>query len=785
MDPSHPIIPSLTPSSSTNGKEREAQLSAARAKGLSQLHAALQAGAVDQVWSAYTELRNRQIERDPYTFTSETAVLDGIITPWECHRMIGILANEATKTKAGINRLLRVLADLRGQQRRLLARIERASGTRHASRRNVLRQELQAWDEVLTPSLLHTTLVHIGKSLRSVGLDEIDEVLDQLLTYEANEQSRSQTTFQQDQRLPSPNPSKASSKAKAASQDGLAALRDRVLSPLARSAVKKRLESRRPPVNSPDLATYNTLLDIITRTVRRSSPIGQSTSAQGNDQDDEGDSVAKLTQEERGSHSAQLDASLASKLQRFGLDPEAAPVQLDSRERADRLFHSTLERMQRTSGLEPDAITYNIMISMYSLLDRWDAVRRILRTLADEDMLNIDCVNNALHHWQVRGPLSSSRASDREAGDNGAIESALQVYGQLRQNLVQAELGSHHSTIAYGDADIHPRSKSTERSEAFDASGEAGPLSWPEENEGSGDAHRSHSVRTPANEAVDAVLGMPSVPHNVLPDEVTYAMMINSLARSGRFADAFGVFKDLVSTPTRTQSRSNDDRDEEASYASKAALVEEKKMQPTLAIFVSFFRGFAKYGRPSQAIHYDAEHPERTTWEPVPSSEDGGEVATTRTTPTQQQLELWRIETFQQIFDAFLGFEPEMDPILADRGGGRVRRDDESASRPISTPYGWVSLAEKRRLDAARQAPSPNQLFWILTAIRRVSGDHARWSLAMWSQVVTKFEGAVPSEAAWKGFRLDNRLTRVVEHLQTRLQEEHDEHDEHHPAYDR
>ncbi len=100
-----------------------------------------------------------------------------------------------------------------------------------------------------------------------------------------------------------------------------------------------------------------------------------------------------------------------------------------------------------------------------------------------------------------------------------------------------------------------------------------------------------------------------------------------------------------------------------------------------------------------------------------------------------------------------------------------------------------MSLAEKRRLDAARQALSPNELFWILTAIRRVSGDHARWSLAMWSQVVTKFEGAGPTEAAWKGFRLDNRLRRVVEHLQTRVQQEHAEHAEHdgahHPAYDR
>ena len=36
-------------------------------------------------------------------------------------------------------------------------------------------------------------------------------------------------------------------------------------------------------------------------------------------------------------------------------------------------------------------------------------------------------------------------------------------------------------------------------------------------------------------------------------------------------------------------------------------------------------------------------------------------------------------------------------------------------------------------------APSPDQFFWLLTAMRRVSGDHARWVLLQWERVWRKF----------------------------------------------
>ncbi len=126
--------------------------------------------------------------------------------------------------------------------------------------------------------------------------------------------------------------------------------------------------------------------------------------------------MAKFTEEHIESHSAQLNASLASKLQRLDLDPDAAPIHLDALERADRLFHSVLDRMQRVSRVEPDQITFNIMITMYCLLDRWDAVHRVIRTMRDREQLNTQCVNNALGQWIIRGAASASRANKTEAG---------------------------------------------------------------------------------------------------------------------------------------------------------------------------------------------------------------------------------------------------------------------------------------------------------------------------------------------------------------------------------
>ncbi|EST08254.2 Pentatricopeptide repeat [Kalmanozyma brasiliensis GHG001] len=605
----------------------------------------------------------------------------------------------------------------------------------------------------------------IGTSLRTAGLEELDQVLDQLLTYEANEQSRRKAADHRGSFAQSSTPTVPT--------NALHELRTAILSPVVQSALRKR-PGKQPECDFPDLATYNTILHIITGTVHRSkvTAAGSSKYEQKFDEDEaDDDVVTKFAEQQLDSQAAQLEASLTSKLRRFHLDVDAAPLHLDAFERADRLFHTVLDRMQRKSRIEPDAVTFNIMITMYCLLDRWSEVHRVIRSANDTGALSIDSINNVLSHWLARGPTSKSRQRNGHDVPADAADSALEVYRQLRQNLVRVELASQDASIAYG------RMQRDRPEHSADSQDQLGPLAWPDRNEAARSSRSQTSLDMHENGAVEAVLGLSGLPAHITPDEITHALMINSLTREGRFADALGVFKDLVSTPRR-QSTAGSKTDRTRQRRNSSQDKQEKSMQATVPMFISFFRGFARYGRPSAAIDFDPNSPESTSWGPVSKPDaaflDEGEVEEAPQ-PLQeekhaQQLELWTIDTFQPIFDAFLGLEPEMQRAIPGSQTAQVldaRR--ELLDRRVSTPFGWLTSTEKRQLDAIRRGPVPKELFWILTAIRRVSNDHAEWSLAMWQKVVDKFSSESrpsPSHLGWTGFRLDSRLHRVLAHLQ-------------------
>lgn len=767
LDPESPLIPSLTPAVSLKSRAEHQTLRQRRAQKLSQLHAALDSGTADAVWSAYLDLRQlSSVEHTPLSIHKLDP--DSALTAREYASVVKVINNDATKSKRGANRILRLMADVRGQQRRLLSQLQQANEADDLARSRILRRELDAWDGLVSPELLNTTIARIGRSLRSIGREEIDLVLDQLLTYEANEHSR---------RKPPSRSSNATSNniSSTTTAGAFDHLRMAMLSPAVQTKLGKR-RSKQRLVDFPDLPTYNTILDIITRTLHRSKihRHAESKELQAYDEEDD-DQMARVAEQQIDQHSAELSASIANKLNRLDLDADAASLHVDAFERADRLFHSVLDRMQRKSHLEPDATTYNIMITMYCLLGRWDKMHQVIRSANSRGLLSIDCINNALGLWLVHGPASSQHVRHRDQLEPEAMESALELYRQLRQNLVSAELASQRSSISYGRRNstwqkplgtgVHGRKSH----EGF------GPLAWPDRDD-LDPARSAHDLTmAPRNDALQAILGIPSLPQQVMPDEITHALMIKSLTREGRFADALSVLKDLVSTPVHRADNGFND----VKVSSKR--LDDRRMRPTLAIFDSFFRGFSRHGRPSAAIVFDSLYPERTEFELLPTvASDDDEVDGTREalqpgkdSPHVQQLQLWRVEAFQEIFTAFLDLEPDIEGALGSTARGQsLNRGSRSASRNISTPFGWLTLAEKRRLDAIRRAPSPNQLFWILTAIRRVSDDHAEWSLAMWQKVANKFDphhSLLFDKVGWTGYRLDNRMRRVIEHLEARL----------------
>ncbi len=77
---------------------------------------------------------------------------------------------------------MRLMSDVRSQQHRLLTQLQHAYDTHNESQTHLIQHELQEWDSIVSPQLLNTTITHIGSSLRTVGLEEVDQILDQLLT---------------------------------------------------------------------------------------------------------------------------------------------------------------------------------------------------------------------------------------------------------------------------------------------------------------------------------------------------------------------------------------------------------------------------------------------------------------------------------------------------------------------------------------------------------------------------------------------------------------------------
>lgn len=129
-------------------------------------------------------------------------------------------------------------------------------------------------------------------------------------------------------------------------------------------------------------------------------------------------------------------------------------------------------------------------------------------------------------------------------------------------------------------------------------------------------------------------------------------------------------------------------------------------------VYHAFFAAFARFGVPASVRRRGAA-PDAWEWhERTP----GG----------------WGVAALAELFEGYLRVQP------ADAPPRRVRR---------------------RRGAVRAPAPSPEALYQVLCALRRVGGAHRAWVATQWARVVDKFADA----AHWYGFRVDARLARALE----------------------
>lgn len=285
-----------------------------------------------------------------------------------------------------------------------------------------------------------------------------------------------------------------------------------------------------------------------------------------------------------------------------------------------------------------------------------------------------------------------------------AVDDVMEVYGVLRANLVQREMDKSYP-------------KASTRSEGDD---EDNKTDLPRADE----------------PTLRQIIDLDNLPVEFVPTHITYALMIRVLTRAGRLSDALGVFKDLVSTPEPGSAEC---------------------FQPTLEIYASFFKAYAMHGKPSQIVHYDDQQPEQSQWAANNEARTGENEDTNNT-----QAAMWNMDTFREIFANFLQFTPVLHYLPQQPADGLTGATLDQAVRTDNFDLSRLPLESKH----LNRAPSPSTLFWILTSLRRVSGNHARWTLAMWQKVEDKFSNARSDDGSqWYKYSLDPRLHRIINSL--------------------
>ena len=438
----------------------------------------------------------------------------------------------------------------------------------------------------------------------------------------------------------------------------------------------------------PDQDTFNTLLSIVCRTVhpwtRKSSVSPRHL------HEDDAHAELRSVQPVFGP-----DNTLPSHIARLGVESDNGVYTTAT---AGKIFDAILDRMRHGAGLTPDAVTYNVMINMYARLEKWDEVASTVRTMCKAGMLDTPAVNTLLWNWVRRAPKT-------QIGPD-PIDEVGQIYQAMRGNLLFLERQRHSQDIAEEGSESERGNGQEPRDPALRDSPKV-PSRQPRDMHG-----------------LDGILSADQLPAHIIPDEVTYSLLIKLYTFRGDFSVALATFKDMVSTPQVELVRRKDGDGYEIQQGGQ-----EASIQPSIAVYDSFFRAFAKHGVASDLVRYNEYNPIRSEWEAVVGAETEGSP--------------WNIHTFTQIFEGFM----RLQPVAEERS-----QEDRNGT--------GVGIGLKNR------APSSNQLFFVLTAIRRVSGDDARWSLAMWDQVVDKF-----SDSRWTGLRLNDRLRRVEEFLQEKLNE--------------
>lgn len=413
-----------------------------------------------------------------------------------------------------------------------------------------------------------------------------------------------------------------------------------------------------------------------------------------------------------------------------------------------RLFEAVWHRLCHIA--KPDADSYSTVLLLESKLAPWrgllsgsddlfEPLRRVALRLFEKKMLETDHVNQLM--WSTLRYNPAEHQSYDQPGEFKwpDVDDCMDMYQEMRGNAVRVE------------------------------------MEW--ERRQSGEPERTIGSASSAGALLNWSKGLPII---ILPDQITYDLLIRGFAWRGDLQRASCILNEMTQSCVGTQDRLR---------KLKRGRVDTKEEEPpsllyaaTLSTFDSFFRGFAKHSRPYDLVHFDVTDPGASEWKAMEGDEEQND---------------WSIESLQDLFEKYLALDSRKcrealegycRPAAAKTRTGRseeeVDQDDWYVDFDDSFMQQWDSILSLEDAEAHHvktcPAPTPGQLFFVLTALRRASNDNAHWVLSQWQRVVDKFghptqrnhgqkQESNANAGGWTGWKLDNRLVRILAHLRSKL----------------
>ncbi|PWN33055.1 uncharacterized protein FA14DRAFT_174689 [Meira miltonrushii] len=194
----------------------------------------------------------------------------------------------------------------------------------------------------------------------------------------------------------------------------------------------------------------------------------------------------------------------------------------------------------------------------------------------------------------------------------------------------------------------------------------------------------------------------------------------------------------------------------------------------SMVTFGYIFDAFAKHGVPSRLVQIDRKAPEKSIWsvdENVGYHDKYG----------------WNMDNLDVFYERFLLLHPAEASQLSHKGS--VKDTEATDTHPVTILDRATSLIQEQmayHADTVALAPSSQQQFFIITALRRVSGDEPEWVISQFVRLAAKFDtifsesawdanGSPINDEGWTRFRMTSRIERIMEMLYEMRDSEDDE----------